>query len=206
MQTSDLSLLERIISQRDEAAFGELYSRYSTLLLAYLGSRIQPSEASEDILHDIFMEIWDSAAEVQQRCGDDLKKWLFARAKSLMANHLKKAYRLVGIEDISMKDELELSISNVLEDIDLEDLVKVIDEVVKEMPFHLQQIYQLRVRHRYSVEETARALSISEKTVYTKTSEMMNELRFKLNLRFSTSANSIAPIAYIIVKLLLGEQ
>lgn len=203
MEKSDLILLEQIISKRDEEAFRILYDRYATPLLTYLGSRIQPSNASEDVLHDIYMEIWDSGEEVQRKCGDNLKAWLFSRAKSMMSGHLKKSYRMVRMENISNQEEMEMAVSNVLDEIDFEELVQVIDKVVEGLPFHLQQIYQLRVRHRYTVEKTAKMLSLSENTVYTKTSELMSEFRSKLEIHLSTSANGV--VSSIIIYTLFNN-
>ena len=53
----DVRLLDQI-AKRDQAAFAELYDRYSPLVFTLLSRMVKSSADAEDLLQDIFLQIW----------------------------------------------------------------------------------------------------------------------------------------------------
>ena len=80
LETTDRALLVRI-EQRDSDALAELYDRYSSRLMG-LATRIvtDPSEA-EEVLQDVFLYVWRSAASYDATRGPVLA-WLLVLTRS----------------------------------------------------------------------------------------------------------------------------
>ena len=59
-QPDDSNLLRRI-AERDEGALGELYDRYANLLLALSRRIVLDSSDAEEILQEVFLQVWNQA-------------------------------------------------------------------------------------------------------------------------------------------------
>jgi RNA polymerase sigma-70 factor (ECF subfamily) len=76
----DIVVLRRVASG-DQSALGVLYDRHSSLLLA-LGLRIvRARREAEDVLHDVFIELWRHAGDYQPERGS-VKSWMLLRMRS----------------------------------------------------------------------------------------------------------------------------
>ncbi len=56
-RASDSALIDRII-QRDESALAALYDRYAAMLSSVLNRILRDTQAAEEILQDIFVQLW----------------------------------------------------------------------------------------------------------------------------------------------------
>lgn len=74
-------LIMRQVASGDRPALGRLYDRYASLLLA-VGRRIvgDPREA-EDLVHDVFLEVWRSAEDYDATRGT-VRAWVLMRLRS----------------------------------------------------------------------------------------------------------------------------
>jgi RNA polymerase sigma-70 factor (ECF subfamily) len=61
---SDLHLVERLAAS-DLAAAGELYDRYAPLVLALARRILRNDEDAEDVVQEVFSQIWRSAARFE---------------------------------------------------------------------------------------------------------------------------------------------
>ena len=62
MKASDAMLVARIV-QRDESALAALYDRYAGMLSSVLNRILRDTQAAEEILQDIFYQLWRNAAQ-----------------------------------------------------------------------------------------------------------------------------------------------
>lgn len=85
---TDLALLARVVSG-DEAALASLYDRYSGLV--YSGAlRITRDEgAAEEILQDIFYQVWRTAEKFDPRRGS-LGGWLLVAARNRAISRVRR--------------------------------------------------------------------------------------------------------------------
>ena len=82
--------LVRAMANGDRGAFARLYDLYSPLLFA-LGIRIlRDRREAEDLLHDVFLEIWRAAADYDPKRGK-VRTWLSIRMRSRALDSLKSA-------------------------------------------------------------------------------------------------------------------
>jgi len=87
-QADDAALMERL-ARGDERALGELYRRHANAIRA-LGRRLMSDEASEDLVHDVFLEAWRNAAAYDRQRGS-VRVWLMVRARSRALDRLRSA-------------------------------------------------------------------------------------------------------------------
>ncbi len=88
-QTRD-AVLVAAIAAGDKPALAELYDRYAPSLLGF-GLRIMGERReSEDLLHDVFIEVWQKAADYDTVRGS-VRAWLFLRMRSRAFDRRKSA-------------------------------------------------------------------------------------------------------------------
>jgi len=76
----------------DQAAMARLYDRYAPPLLS-AGQRMLGSRRdAEDLLHDVFVEVWQQAGDYSAARGS-VKSWLFLRMRSRAIDRLRLASR-----------------------------------------------------------------------------------------------------------------
>jgi RNA polymerase sigma-70 factor (ECF subfamily) len=76
----------------DAGALARLYDRYAPLLLS-AGVRILKNRRdAEDLLHDVFVEVWQQAGDYDCARGS-VKSWLFLRMRSRAIDRLRLASR-----------------------------------------------------------------------------------------------------------------
>lgn len=76
---SDWSLLKRI-GRKDEEAFSALYDRYSGIVFSEAKRILQDTGAAEEVLQDLFYEIW-RGAEQFDHSKSSLPGWLLLSAR-----------------------------------------------------------------------------------------------------------------------------
>lgn len=85
---SDWALIERIVA-RDETALASLYDRYSGMVCAVLNRILRDSAASEEILQDIFYQVWRIAAQFDPERGS-VPGWLAVAARNRAISRLRR--------------------------------------------------------------------------------------------------------------------
>ena len=82
--------LVRAIASGDRGALGELYDRHAPLLLS-VGMRILRERAeAEDVLHDVFLEVWRKAHTYDPERAS-VRAWLLLRMRSRCLDRAKSA-------------------------------------------------------------------------------------------------------------------
>src|SRR5688572_19383456 len=85
----------------DADALAKLYDRYASALLA-AGERMLGSRRdAEDLLHDVFVEVWQQAGDYDAVRGS-VKSWLFLRMRSRAIDRL----RLASKKNVELGDQV----------------------------------------------------------------------------------------------------
>lgn len=85
--TSDAALIDRVV-QRDELALAALYDRYAGMLFSVLHRILRDTQAAEEILQDIFFQLWCRAREFDPKRGS-LAGWLTVIARNRAISRLR---------------------------------------------------------------------------------------------------------------------
>ena len=85
---SDWSLLERVV-RRDEVALSELYDRYSGLVYSEAKRILRDAGSAEEILQDLFYQVWQTANRFNPARGS-LAGWLLVAARNRAISKLRR--------------------------------------------------------------------------------------------------------------------
>jgi len=87
-QALDRELMRRVVA-RDEAALGQLYDRYSSLVYSVAARIVRDTGAAEEILQDIFHQLWQKASQFDPVRGS-LPGWLLVAARNRAISRLRR--------------------------------------------------------------------------------------------------------------------
>jgi RNA polymerase sigma-70 factor (ECF subfamily) len=73
--------LIRALAKGDSQALSRLYDQYSPILLAVAHRILGSGKEAEDLLHDVFLEVWRHAADYDRSRGS-VRAWLLMRMRS----------------------------------------------------------------------------------------------------------------------------
>ena len=96
--SADHGYLMRQIVKGDKRAFAKLYRELETPTLRFIQSRLNDPFEANDILHDVFMEIWRSAGKFEGRSM--VRTWVFGIAYRKTMDAFRKKKRVEVWSDI----------------------------------------------------------------------------------------------------------
>jgi len=105
--TSDLALVTAIRSD-DQGAMTALYDRYSSIVYSVALRVLQDTGAAEDVLQDIFMQLWRNAGAFDASRGN-LAAWLAVIARNRAIDALRRRRPESDIEDVVVSVEHDLA-------------------------------------------------------------------------------------------------
>ncbi|HCM35652.1 MULTISPECIES: RNA polymerase sigma factor [Chryseobacterium] len=197
MNVTDSTLLKKIKSG-DRPAFTLLYDRYWDNLYRFVFVRTKDKEASEELLQNLWMKILENPDTIQTDETESAKGYLLRHLHYRILdyyNSYKKAPPTLSIDEFETPEELNISDTEyfeIIEENEISTLLSMIDEVVSQLPTTEQQVYDMRIRQNMSVNETAEALGISNKTVSNKLSKALNKVREQLNPEYQSSKKLVS--------------
>ncbi len=97
-RVSDSALVERMMAG-DESALSDLYDRYSGMLFAMLVRVLRDPQAAEEILQDLFLQLWRGAARFDANRGS-LPAWLMVIGRNRALSRLRTREHREVPEDI----------------------------------------------------------------------------------------------------------
>jgi len=105
--TTDLALVTAIRSG-DEGAMAELYDRYSSIVYSVALRVLQDAGAAEDVLQDIFMQLWRNPGAFDASRGN-MGAWLAVIARHRAIDALRKRRPESDIENVVVSVEPDLA-------------------------------------------------------------------------------------------------
>lgn len=87
----DVELL-RTLARGDQDALGEIYDRHSPRLMTIATRTLGSAEEAEDLLHDVFVEVWKKAGDYDPTRGT-VRTWIAMRVRSRCLDRLRSPAR-----------------------------------------------------------------------------------------------------------------
>ena len=84
---ADEKLVEEIAA-RDQTALAGLYSRYADILMGVAYRILQNRSDAEDLIHDVFLEVWNKAGNYDRSRGR-VKTWLVLITRSRAVDRIR---------------------------------------------------------------------------------------------------------------------
>ena len=160
----------------DHAALKALLHAYHNYLvvvgLRYLSDR----QRVEDVIHDVFADLWNSKRETQITSG--VKSFLRGAVVNKCLAIIRKENRITLVEehDYSLAD----SMASADQILDRDNLKKIVDEIVERLPEKCRQVFVLSRVDGLSQKEIADQLGISKKTIENHMTKALKTLRSEL--------------------------
>jgi RNA polymerase sigma-70 factor (ECF subfamily) len=107
---ADGELMERLC-ERDPAALGSIYDRYSRMVYSLALRIAGHPAAAEEIVQDVFLKLWNSAASYRAERGP-LGPWLCTLARNRALDHLRLKREKQRRREDSIEGDLRLSTSS----------------------------------------------------------------------------------------------
>ena len=104
---SDYRLVTRIV-HRDEGAFGAIYDRYSRVVYSVVLHVVRDAAIAEDILHDIFLNLWRSPQQFDGARGK-LAPWLAVIARNRAIDWIRKQRPQEDLADVQLVADEDLA-------------------------------------------------------------------------------------------------
>lgn len=146
MNASDAALIQRIV-QRDESALAALYDRYAGMLSSVLNRILRDTQAAEEILQDIFYQLWRTASRFDASRGS-LAGWLMVIARNRAISRLRKHNPSAGEELNENSVALPLNLESVVAQRELLGRVKgALDGLPQEQRSVLELAYFAGMTH-----------------------------------------------------------
>jgi len=173
-QVSPLDLtdeqLMKMLQDRDPAALGFLYDRHSGIVKS-LGMKVVHNEAeAEDLLQEIFVEIWNRAAGYDPAKGKPLG-WIVTLARRRAIDRLRKCQSRCRAED-RLREEVEQQpgawTTDPEEDFVMADIRETLLKLLKTLPDAQRRAIELAFYQGMSQREVAAHTGIPLGTIKTR--------------------------------------
>ncbi len=164
------------LSKGDREAFNLLYLLYAPNLEEFITNMTKNRSTAEDIVHNIFLKIWDKRNTIYRI--DSFKQYVFKMAKNAIYdlfdhNLVKVRYK----QKMKQLPQLYISHNNMQDEIEAKDLSLLIDIAINKMPNKRRTVFLLSRKEGLSHKEIAEKLNISTKTVENHITQAINEIR-----------------------------
>ncbi|MCB1985448.1 MAG: sigma-70 family RNA polymerase sigma factor [Burkholderiales bacterium] len=104
---SDTQLIERIAKQ-DHDALAQLYQRHVMQMLAVAFRILGSRKDAEDLIHDVFLEIWNKAGDFDAK-RSSVRNWILLRVRSRAIDRLRASRQAQKYFSMDEFDESELT-------------------------------------------------------------------------------------------------
>ena len=159
-----------------EIDFEVSFKEYYTPLCQYAYSFILDQDASEDLVQEIFLKIWDKSPSIKS----SLSSYLYRAVKNACIDQMKKKVKqsLVPIEEIEDQIEVEFELDR---EENMTQIKEKVEKAIYSLPPKCQEIFLMRRNMQMSYNEIASSLDISKKTIENQMNLAIKKLRSQLS-------------------------
>jgi RNA polymerase sigma-70 factor (ECF subfamily) len=174
------SLVKRI-AQQDQIALSELYDRYARLLYAVAFKSLRSVEESEEVVLDLFSQVWRTADRYDATKGR-VDAWLLMMTRSRILDRLRSKQRSTKIEAASVQAEIQSVRASVdpEENLLISERRAYVSAALSQLPSEQRQVIELAYFGGFSHSEIAAQTGLSLGTVKTRIRLGLNKLRIAL--------------------------
>ena len=165
---SDAELMAALARQESEA-MEEIYSRYETTLRAVIQSVLHEDADTDDVLHDVFLQLWNRADRFVAEKGLHGFLVTLARRRALDRLRRRLAYRRATDRyEVQQKADFQDDVRGHDFQPTNADLSELLRKMIRQLPDAQQEVVQLTFFEGLSQREIAARKSIALGTVKTR--------------------------------------
>lgn len=179
LNEEDLKLVNAIV-QRDKKLFEVLYKKYYQQLFAVAYRYVGQTEIAEEIVHDVFITIWNKADQLNIQ--HSMKSYLFKSIVNSSLNFIKKEKAQAEKQQVYMA-VLDKETTDETDNDREEALLKDLAQALELLPEKCRQVMYLSRFGKLKQQEIATQMNISIKTVKNHLTYGFQKLREHLEKR-----------------------
>ena len=171
---NDIDLLKAVAAKND-AALGQLYDRYRLILFGVLMRILNNREEAEDVLQEVFLQVWRRAADFDEKRGRPFT-WLVTLARSRGIDRLRS---LASRERVAVAGASEMpdEVSDAAADAIRSERVGAVNSALADLPEDQRKPLVLAYFDGLTQSEIATKLGVPLGTVKTRMRTAMIKLR-----------------------------
>lgn len=158
---NDLFLLQKL-KDGDNIAFQELYNKYFGILYLHVYQKLKDREVAKDIVHDLFISIWQKRADLS--INGKVSSYMYAAIRNRVIDYIsKEKSKLKYLETLTEPSQQVSSGTDYLLREKL--LAEQIESVLDRLSPRVKEVFELSRKEYLSHKEIANKLNISEHSV-----------------------------------------
>jgi RNA polymerase sigma-70 factor (family 1) len=174
-EIKNVSLLALNLSKGNLLAFNTLYRAYSNRLYRFAFGYLKSEAEAEELVQEVFTIIWERRGSLKTE--HSFKSFLFTIAFNIIRKHFRtkiylcEYFKKGNVTDVDMQTSLKVSYDS---------LYQYLTELVNKLPGRRKEIF---IKSRFegcSINEIAKELNISHKTVENQLSDALKYIRTNL--------------------------
>jgi RNA polymerase sigma-70 factor (ECF subfamily) len=166
-----------LLNEGDRAAFSAIYNRHFRLMFRYVYSFAKDAKLSEDIVQEIFFDLWQRHQSIS--IHSTVTKYLHRAAKHKVLDHIRsQAIRAGYAADLAAV--MSSHSNNVDELMAVSDLQGTIEKSISALPPRQQMAFRLSRFEHVPIPEIAKRMQISPNTVQDYLTKTLAHLRMSL--------------------------
>ncbi len=164
-------------------AFAALYDRFAGLMIATAKRILGDRGGAEDLVHDVFMEVWRNCDNYEASRGS-VRTWILVRLRSRALDRLRSASvrREVATEDVAPNEPAPES-----DDPSLAPDRAAVRAALAELPAEQRTVLELSYFHGLSSSEIAERMGSPLGTVKSRTAAGLAKIRSAMQIGVGTS-------------------
>lgn len=169
---SESELLENF-SNKDEQAFGEIYTRYWQRLYVFALSKLGDEATSEEVVQNVFIDVWMKRGTGQV---ENLSAYLYRAVKFKCIDQIRQRLVRSRYEELVIADNSDEDLSTE-ELLAFQELRSAITAGMEHLPEKTREIFRLNRLESLTIREVSLKLSIPERTVEHHISQALKIMR-----------------------------
>ncbi|MDB5111626.1 MAG: polymerase sigma-70 factor [Mucilaginibacter sp.] len=170
---SDVDLW-KAVREDDEWAFAALFNRYWSKLYNASYKYLKDRELSEEIVHDVFLNIWDRRKKLEII---SFQNFLLQAVRYQIYNRMRAAKPSVIFTGDNSYEDYAWETNKGLNKIKEEEFEQEIDGYLHQLPMRCQEIFKMSRMYNLSNQEIATQLGISKRSVENQIALSIKHLR-----------------------------
>ena len=180
----ELDLLARIARQ-DRRAFEDLFARYSGILYASALKFLKDNADAQDVVQDVFIQIWDKAKMYDPAKGKPLT-WALTLTRNRSIDRIRSSQRRSRLRD-DFEKESAVDESGILREalsgVDASDTAQILRDVVGQLPAPQRTVIELAYFEGLTQTEIADRLGEPLGTIKARARRALMKLKTSLDER-----------------------
>lgn len=175
---NDQQLIIKLRNQ-DREAFESVYNQHSKKLYGYALKFVKSPEIAEDIIHDVFVSLWEHAATLD--AAYPIKSYLYKITRNAVLNLIKRGTVEVRVVDEIMTHAAQFS-TNTAEHVQYRETLQQTKNAISELPPKRKMIFEMSRDSGMTHRQIAQQLDITDSTVNNQLVKAIKSIRNYLYL------------------------